>query len=320
MGMRVLVSGMGGELGTRVASLFEDEPWVEAVTGFDVDPPRSRLRTTFHRIGPRDRRRIVALVREVEPQVLVHLGVYEPNARATPASAAERNHAAAVATLGAASECPSLEAIVVRSGVEVYGRERGAATRPDESVRPSPTTPFGRQLLDVEAIAADAAIAAGVPVTPVRLAPVVGPHIPSPLGRYLRLPLVPVSLFADPAFSVVHLDDAARALVAAARARFPGPLNVVAPGAVTPVQAARIGGRMPLPVAGPGWALGRAAAVALGAPVPAHVLELLKRGRSADGSAGADVLGATHLSTVEVVRELYHWATVTVLRPHAEVA
>ena len=138
--------------------------------------------------------------------------------------------------LGAAAECRSLEAVVVRSGIEVYGRRRGAATRPDEDVPADPTTGFGRSL------AADGgdrgrgrAGDRSVPVTLLRLAPVLGPHVPSPLGRYLRLPIVPVDLLGDPPFAVLHVHDAA----AADRGGGPapgahGPVNVVADGAVTP--------------------------------------------------------------------------------------
>ena len=37
VGQRVLISGMGGELGSRVASLLENEPWVESLEGIDGD-------------------------------------------------------------------------------------------------------------------------------------------------------------------------------------------------------------------------------------------------------------------------------------------
>jgi len=42
--MRVLVTGMGGELGTRVAQLLEPRPEVDEIAGFDFMPPRRRLR------------------------------------------------------------------------------------------------------------------------------------------------------------------------------------------------------------------------------------------------------------------------------------
>ena len=228
---RVLVSGMGGELGTRVAAMLEEQDWVGELVGVDIDPPRGRLRRTrFDRVDPRDRRRTVELVTAFDAHVVVHLGVYEPNARASPASAAARTEAGSVHVLGAATEGRSLEAVVVRSGIEVYGRRRGSATRPDEAVPTDPTTPFGRSLVAVEEIAAGAGRLADVPVTLLRLAPVLGPHVPSPLGRYLRLPVVPIDLWADPPMALLHVEDAAAAVVAAARRRVDGPVNVVAAG------------------------------------------------------------------------------------------
>ena len=82
-GQRVLVSGMGGELGSLVASLLESEPWVGSILGIDVDPPRRRLRRSeFHLIEPSDRERIVDVVTRFDPHVLIHLAVWEPDARA----------------------------------------------------------------------------------------------------------------------------------------------------------------------------------------------------------------------------------------------
>jgi UDP-glucose 4-epimerase len=316
-GKRVLVSGMGSELGSLIATLLEKEPWVGAVTGLDIDPPRRRLRSaTFHRVEPRDRRKMAGLVRDFDPHVVVHVAVWEPNARAHPGDAARWTEVAALGVLGAAAECPSLEQITVRSGIAVYGRRRGCATRPDEAVPTDPTTAFGRSLAEVERIARQAGDAAGVPVTALRLAPVMGPHVPSPLGRLLRLPIVPVSLLADPAFSVIDDQDAATAVIAAASRRVDGPVNVVSPGAVTAAQAARLGGRIPVPLIGAGWPLARVVTSALGAPIPQHIHELLQRGRTADGGFASEALGFTpRLTTPEVVQALYEWATVIHIRP-----
>ena len=308
--MRVLVTGMGGELGTRVATLLERERSVSAVGGIDLEPPRRRLArdTFFARIDPRDRVRMVRAVREFAPTALVHLGVFEPFARATPGDAAEHTIAGTVSVLDAVE---SLDAIVLRSGIEVYGRRRGSPSVPDESVRVDPTTGFGHTLVKIEGLVRRQAPRVAV----LRLAPIVGGHVPSPLGRYLRLPVVGCSAIADPAFSLVHAEDAARAVVHALLAGADGTYNVVAEGAVTASQAARLGSRVPLPIIGPGWpALTRIAELA-GAPVPSHVLELLRRGRSADGGAFRRDLGFGFLRTSpEVVHDLFEWAPVTPLR------
>jgi UDP-glucose 4-epimerase len=192
--------------------------------------------------------------------------------------------------------------------------------RPDESVARDATSPFGRTLAALERRAATAGRRAGVPVVLLRCAPIVGSHLASPLGRYLRLPVVPVGLF-DPAFSLLHVEDAARAVVGTLDVDHDGPLNVVAPGAVTAMQSARIGSRIPVPVIGPSWRLARFVSEMLGAPLPDHVRELLTRGRSADGSLAGEVLGLEpRLSTEEVVRELYQWGEVTHLAAVTEAA
>lgn len=311
-GQRLLVSGMGGELGSLVASLLEAEPWVGSLVGIDVDPPRRRLRKAeFHRIEPSDRERIVDVVTAFDPHVLVHMAVWEPDARASTAHARRFTADATSALLGAAAECPSLQGIVVRSGIEVYGRRRHSLTRPDESAPVDPTSEFGRILAAVERTAAAVGTRIGVPVAALRLAPVLGPHVPSPLGRLLRQPMVPFSVLADPPFAVVRDTDAAHSIVAAARARLDQPVNVVAPGAVTALQAILRGRRVPIPLIGPEWAIARRVSHVLGAPVPEHVMEVLHRGRLADGTAAAELLGvAPAASTPEVIDRLFAWESV----------
>ncbi len=94
----------------------------------------------------------------------------------------------------------------------------------------APTSEYGRTLSNTEATANSIGRRVGVNVGSLRLATVLGPHVPSPLGRLLRMPAVPFSALANPPFVVVHQHDAAEAFVAAARERLNEPLNIVAPG------------------------------------------------------------------------------------------
>ncbi len=311
-GQRVFVSGVGGELGTLVASLLEAEDWVGALSGIDADPPRRRLdRTDYHRIDPQDHDRIVDTVVSFNPHVLIHVGVWEPDARANPHRAAVLTDQAATSIIGAAAECKALEHVVVRSGIEIYGRGRGALTRPAESAPLAPTSDWGRTVADIERTAHKVGERVGVTVGALRLAPVLGPHVPSPLGRLLRMPAVPFSALADPPFAVVEDVDAARAIVAAARVGLAQPVNVVAPGAITALQAARRGRRLPVPLFGPEWAIARPLSHLAGAPVPDHVAEALHRGRLADNGAMEHVLGITPTATTtEVIDRLYHWPSI----------
>lgn len=322
-GQRLLVSGMGGELGSLVASLLEAEPWVGSLIGIDVDPPRRRLRRAeFHRIEPSNRERIVDVVSAFDPHVLIHLAVWEPDARAGTALARRFTGEATTAVLGAAAECPSLQGIVVRSGIEIYGRRRRSLTRPDESAPADPTSEYGRMLADVERAANAVAARIGVPAGAIRLAPVLGPHVPSPLGRLLRQPVVPFSALADPPFAVIRETDAANAFVAAAQRRLAEPVNVVAPGAVTGLQAILRGKRIPLPLVGPEWAIARRISHIIGAPVPDHVMEVIHRGRLADGSRVKELLGITPTtSTPEVIDRLFAWESVVrITKPTQAVA
>jgi len=306
--MRVLITGMGGELGTRVAQLLEADESVAGICGLH--------RADFFRVDPRLRHRTMEVVRAFEPTVVAHLGVFEPDARSGPRLAGALTASGAVGLFQALDGLPSVESVVVRSGIEVYGRHRGAPVCPDESSPTDPSSAFGHAMRHVEQVAQDAGHQLGVPVTLLRMAPVVGPHFPSPLGRLLRLPAVPFSLSSDPPFSVVHQTDAAAAVVAAIMLRPDGPVNVVAPGAVTMIQAARMGRRVPVPVLGLAWRGARLAAELAGAPVPEQVAELLRRGRSAEGSAAADLLGVVpRRSTAEVVDHLFDWPDVITIRP-----
>ena len=319
--MRVLVTGMGGQLGTRVVNLFEQDPTVSEICGIDAYPPRRRIhRVAFHRVDPVDRRKTVAIVRDFDPEVVVHLGVYEPNARFGASAALRNTAAAAVSALGAAAACPSLRSIVVRSGIEVYGRRTGSVSRPDESAPVDPTTPFGESLARVEEAAREAAGAVDVPVTFVRCAPIVGPNFPSPVGRYLRLPTVAVNPLAELPFSLLHQEDAAQAFVAAAALGHDGPLNLGGSGAVTATQAVLMGRRLPVPVIGPGWWWAAKASELMGAPLPAHARELLVRGGVVDSAHGREVLGVDPRSTRDVVEQLYRWESVAMIRTSGQPA
>src|SRR5918993_1553554 len=305
-GRRVFVSGVGGELGTLVASMLESESWVGSLAGIDADPPRRRLaKTTFHRIPPDQHDRIVEIITRFDPHVLVHVGVWEPDARASPNAARRLTDQAATSIIGAAAECPALENVIVRSGIEIYGRGRGALTRPDETAPVMPTSDWGRTVAEIEHIASRVANRVGASVGTVRLAPVLGPHVPSPLGRLLRMQAVPFSVLADPPFAVLRDLDAAHALVAAARHGLSQPVNVVASGAITCLQAIRRGRRVPLPLIGPEWRIARTMSHLLGSPIPEHVAETLHRGRLADNGRMAELLGVVPDSTTyEVIDPL----------------
>lgn len=313
-GQRVLIVGMGGELGSLAASLVEEQAWAGDILGIDVDPPRRRLRRSeFRLVEPTETERISTIITAFQPHVILHLGVYEPEARASARQAATWTAAVTSALFDAAEGLASLEGVVVRSGIEVYGNRE---PWPDVHAPTMATSAFGRQLVDVEASMQRLGQRRGIPLAVLRLAPVIGPHVPSPLGRLLRLPVVPCPLLADPTFTVINDGDAASAIVAAAGRSFTGVLNVVGEGTITVRDAVKMGRRIQAPLVGPQWRLARPLAHLLGAPVPDHVYELLTKGRVAEPSNVSGALGTARARAASaVVEALYSWEPVTYVRP-----
>jgi len=128
-------------------------------------------------------------------------------------------------------------------------------------------------------------------------------------------------VLADPPFAVVEDIEVARAFVEAARRGLAEPVNVVANGAITALQAARRGRRVPIPLIGPEWRIAKIVSGLFGAPIPDHVLEVLHRGRLADNSRMEELVGfRPKATTTEVIGRLYEWPTVVRIPPRQAVA
>ncbi len=304
--------GMGGHIGTGVALRLDTDPRVQML-GIDMEPPRRRIkRAVFHRVASGDLSRRKRLLVDFDPEVIVHAGIYEPHARSNPRDAEVRTRAASRSVVGAAPDCPSLRKLVLRSGTDVYGRRRGGSGPICEDALIRPTSRFGRILADAEASAEQLLeCRPDVQLTVLRFAPIVGPYIPSPLGRYLRLPVVPVAALSEGPLQLCHIHDAHTAFALAVRSDAQGAYNISGNGTIKGSQAARIGKRVFLPVFGPGWKLARAATALLGAPLPEHSAEALTRGQIVDNSAAGRDLGfVATFSTRECIKDLYNWAAV----------
>ena len=260
-GRRVLVSGMGGDLGSRVAALLEDEPWVGELVGIDVDPPRRRLhRAEFHLVAPDDHDRIVETGHRVQPaRRRAHRRSGSRSAgptRRRPASSPTRRRRRSSAPPPSAGRWSRSSCAAASRSTAGPAARRPAPTsrrrrRPDVRVRPHARRDRAHRRRDRPARSAS-------PSAPIRMGTVLGPHVPSPLGRLLRMPAVPFSVLADPPFAVVEDIECARAFVAAAERRLAEPVNVVANGAITALQAIRRGRRIPIPLVGPDWAIATA--------------------------------------------------------------
>ena len=140
---------------------------------------------------------------------------------------------------------------MLRSGLEVYGpRPLHASGARRETSCPRRPRRTAVRCSQVEAIAAGVALRHGVAAScALRYAPVVGSHVPSPLGPPAAPPGRARARVRRSAVLAAAPRRRRRARwsprsSAATTAR----CNVVGPGAATPWQAARLGGRVPLPV------------------------------------------------------------------------
>ena len=117
-GRRVVVTGIGGELGSRVGALLEEQTWIGEIVGIDANPPRRRLRrTVVHVVEPHEHDVIAQRIVDANPHIIIHLGVWEPDARLSSHDAQMYTQAFAHAVFEAALRVPALESVVLRSGI-----------------------------------------------------------------------------------------------------------------------------------------------------------------------------------------------------------
>ena len=189
-------------------------------SGVDFVPPRRRLqpqRVPAHRPArPRQARpTFVTRLRADRGRALRRLRARGADARR--ASAAECTagvHGGRARCRGAHRRSSSGSRAQRARGLRPRSRPPRACPT---STRPlAPTTPYGRTASRSRRSRPDLGRRHGIPVAALRHgARCRARTSPSPLGRLLRLPAVPVPALADPPFQLLHHDDAARAMVEA---------------------------------------------------------------------------------------------------------
>ena len=219
-----------------------------------------------------------------------------------------------VGTLGlltAAAGLPELEAVVVRGSAAIYGAAPAAPAAWRETDLPQGgsgerlPSRFQRDVAEIEQLVeVFARRHHGVSCTVLRVQPVVGGVLETPVSQLLRARVVPTYLGWDPRLQVVHVDDLVDALAAAALRPVRGVVNVGAPGPVSLSRALRRLRRPTLPIAGPlhGPALRLAARAGLAPRPSADIGRFLRYGRVVDLGRQREELGFTpRRSTLEAL-------------------
>ena len=158
--------------------------------------------------------------------------------------------------LAACARLPDLRTLVVRGSAAIYGAEPGAPQFfTEEMARTYPLrTRWQRDVGELESLFGTFARRhPDVRCTMLRLQPVIGPTIDTPVTRLLRVRAVPVYLGFDPRVQLLDEDDSVEAILAAIAARVDGPVNVAGAGTVSLTRMLRVLGRIPVPVPSPAW-------------------------------------------------------------------
>jgi UDP-glucose 4-epimerase len=286
-GPRVLITGVGSHVGSRLAARLERDPRVEHVAGLDTRKPQVALERT-EVIEADIRNPVLAkLIPQLEVDTVVHNQIVRrPGPGMSPRAMHDVNVIGSLQLLAACEKSPSVRAIVVRGSAGVYGAEPHAPQFFDEEMtRLFPLrTRFQRDVAEIENyFETYSRRHPGVTCTMLRFQPAIGPSLDSQVTRYLSQRLCPTYLGFDPRLQLVHEDDAVDALVAAVSRPVRGAVNVAGPGTIGLTRMLRLADKATLPLAPPLFGPLTAAARRLGlSSLSEDFRRLLRYGRAVE--------------------------------------
>lgn len=253
---RVLVTGVANAFGVRVASRLRDVPGVEQVIGIDTrtPPPEVASSITFIDADLRSPD-LPRLLKAAAPDAVVHNDIVQfPEPGRSLRQAHDVNVIGTLQLMTAAAQLEDLKAIVVRGSAIIYGSEPGAPAffTEDITARGPLRTRWQRDVAELESLVSTFSRRhAGVPCTMLRMQPVIGRDLDTPIRQYVRRFPIPTYLGYDPRIQVLDADDAVDALVHAVQHPVDGPVNVAADGVVSLQRVLRRAGRPSLPLPAP---------------------------------------------------------------------
>jgi UDP-glucose 4-epimerase len=304
----VAVTGANGYIGSLALPRLLASPRVARVIALDLAEPA--IDDAHLSYAPLDLSRAsavedltAALLRE-KVQVLVHLAFFSSPVR--DAAFAHEVEAVGTGHVLAACAAASVQSLVMSSTTLVYGALPQNPNLLGED-RPLPFQPLSRYVADkIEAEQQVKDFRRNYPAircTVLRLAPVVGPTVDTPISRYLDRSLAPTLFGHDPLVQVVHEDDVAEAILLAVLGGQSTEYNICARGVVPLSAAVRLAGAraLPLPLPLATTALRTLNAMGL-TNVPTRLLDYLRYLWVADGSKAEHELGfRPHFSTREAL-------------------
>jgi UDP-glucose 4-epimerase len=254
-GRRVLITGVGSQVGSLLAARLERDPEVEYVAGLDTRRPRIALeQTEFIEADIRDPE-IARLIPPTRVDTMVHEQIVrQPGPGMSSRTMHDVNVMGTLQLLAACERVPTLRTIVVRGSAGVYGAEPHAPQffREEMTTLFPLRTRFQRDVAEIENyFETYARRHAGVSCTMLRYQPAIGPRLRTQITRYLSQPVCPTYMGFDPRIQLVHIEDALEAVIAAVRNPVRGAVNVAGPGTIGLARMIRLSGKRALPIAAP---------------------------------------------------------------------
>jgi UDP-glucose 4-epimerase len=306
-GRRVLITGVGSQVGSLLAQRLERDPDVEHVAGLDTRRPKVALeRAEFIQADIRDPE-IGRLIPPLGVDTIVHEQIVrQPGSGMSPRAMHDINVIGTLQLLAACERVPSLRTIIVRGSAGIYGAEPHAPQFfKEEMARLFPLrTTFQRDVAEIENyFETYARRHSGVSCTMLRYQPAIGRGLRTQITRYLSQRVCPTFMGFDPRIQLVDIEDALEALVAAVRNPVRGAVNVAGPSTIGLAKMIRLAGRRALPIASPLFGAVTSTGQRLGLDNQSEDFQrLLRYGRGVDTRRLTDEVGFTpRVSTVQAV-------------------
>lgn len=255
-GRRVLVTGVANAFGVRIAARLRTAPGVDRVIGLDTrtPPPEVASDITFLEADLRSPD-LPKLLQAAGVDAIVHNDIVQfPEPGRSLRQAHDVNVMGTLQLMTAAAALPGLRSIAVRGSAIIYGSGPGAPAFFTEDIasRDPLRSRWQRDVAELEGLVGTFARRnPAVTCTMLRMQPVVGADLDSPIRSYVRSFPVPTYLGFDPRIQVLDLDDGVDALVRAVVHPVDGAVNVAADGVVSLQRLLRRLGRFSVPVPAP---------------------------------------------------------------------
>ena len=246
---KVLITGITSGQGKLVARKLLNRTQHYDVVGVDIHPWDDRPRGVTMTMADVRKRKFEDVIRRERPDVIVHLGSVR-HFKAHPSLRHEVNVNGTRRLLDFAVAHGVKQVLVVSSSY-VYGALPENPYYMDEAfpLNSSRTYPEMRDLAEMDMLAtAYLWHYPDITISVLRPTNVLGAHVRTAIGRYLRAEYVPTVMGFNPMMQFLHEDDMAEAIVLAIEREARGAFNVVGPGAVPLLTAIEEVGSTALPL------------------------------------------------------------------------